>query len=426
LFSISQAFKLDNSFVCVQNSVESGTKKKVITEGMKVGIRPNLRNSAEFFLITDEDQKQTYRISKRVANRIAEKGKVVRRVVRANTRTEKVQEILQQQNVRAWDSSRFRPVVTPQNEAVVRGNKEATPNGVDTSDYQWRKVVTPEFILRTNKAQIKLRRGEMIGMRFVKPAIGGIIVSLDGMYESVTTAEYDRVAAEVPVMKQGSWPTTHVSPDMIALYRERKTRNRVRDRNDREKQERAEIAAKRKQEREERLAKEQAERERVKKDASDNTIIAKEVARAARDEDARQESVKEERRNKGGVTDEELRNAKKSDLKPMGDVLNAQDVDDDEDFGEEVQEPNQRAGVNELVALYQNIAATIASKYSVPKGGLSDKGQKLMIALRAKLAEDRPVLSKTGDASIIKEWKEILKAPETLIGEDPSAQKEHQ
>lgn len=37
-------------------------------------------------------------------------------------------------------------------------------------------------------------------------------------------------------MKQGSWPTTHVSPDMIALYRERKTRNRVRDRNDREKQ----------------------------------------------------------------------------------------------------------------------------------------------------------------------------------------------
>lgn len=168
-------------------TVESGTKKKLITEGMKVGISPNLRNSAEFFLITDEDQKQTYRISKRVANRIAEKGKVVRRVVRANTRTEKVQEILQQQNVRAWDSSRFRPVVTPQNESVVRGNKY--PNGVDTSDYQWRKVVTPEFILRTNKAQIKLRRGEMIGMRFVKPAIGGIIVSLDGMYESVTTTQ---------------------------------------------------------------------------------------------------------------------------------------------------------------------------------------------------------------------------------------------
>lgn len=316
-------------------TVTGGTARAQVKEGTRVGIRPVAR-SKEYYIVTEDAPKKLFKITKQRATKIAGTGKRIKRVIlQGDQPTAKTREILDDAATQKFDSDRFKPLGTVRNEAFGRDGTEAF--GVDTTNYQWRVVREPEYLIQTNKRPIKLRRGDKIGMRFGRPSQGGKIVDLNGLYETVTTAEYDRIASDLPVMPKGRWPQTVVTPEMIKEYQLNKERQRVRERNEREKEERAQQAAVRNADREAKQQKEEEERQRRALEAKEHGEIVKQIDEAAKAETAKAEQVKEERRAKAGLQDEDLRNAKASKMQPLEHALEEEDVDDDEDFGEDLE-----------------------------------------------------------------------------------------
>ena len=316
-------------------TVTGGTARAQVKEGTRVGIRPVAR-SKDYYIVTEDAPKKLFKITKQRATKIAGTGKRIKRVIlQGDQPTAKTKEILDDAATQKFDADRFKPLGTVRNEAFGRDGTEAF--GVDTTNYQWRVVRDPEYLIQTNKRPIKLRRGDKIGMRFGRPSQGGKIVDLNGMYETVTTAEYDRIASDLPVMPKGRWPQTVVTPEMIKEYQLNKERQRVRERNEREKEERAQQAAVRNAEREAKQQKEEEERQRRALEAKEHGEIVKQIDEAAKAETAKAEQLKEERRAKAGLQDEDLRNAKASKMQPLEHALEEEDVDDDEDFGEDLE-----------------------------------------------------------------------------------------
>ena len=316
-------------------TVTGGTARAQVKEGMRVGIRPVAR-SKDYYIVTEDAPKKLFKITKQRATKIAGTGKRIKRVIlQGDQPTAKTREILDDAATQKFDADRFKPLGTVRNEAFGRDGTEAF--GVDTTNYQWRIVRDPEYLIQTNKRPIKLRRGDKIGVRFGRPSQGGKVVDLNGMYETVTTAEYDRIASDLPVMPKGRWPQTVVTPEMIKEYQLNKERQRVRERNEREKEERAQIAAVRNADREVKQQREEEAKQRRILDAKENGEIAKQIAEVARIETTKAEQLKEERRAKAGLQDEDLRNAKAGKMKPLEHALDEEDVGDDEDFGEDLE-----------------------------------------------------------------------------------------
>ena len=414
-------------------TVTGGTARAQVKEGMRVGIRPVAR-SKDYYIVTEDAPKKLFKITKQRATKIASVGKRIKRVIlQGDQPTAKTREILDDAATQKFDADRFKPLGTVRNEAFGRDGTEAF--GVDTTNYQWRIVRDPEYLIQTNKRPIKLRRGDKIGVRFGRPSQGGKVVDLNGMYETVTTAEYDRIASDLPVMPKGRWPQTVVTPEMIKEYQLNKERQRVRERNEREKEERAQIAAVRNADREVKQQREEEAKQRRILDAKENGEIAKQIAEVARIETTKAEQLKEERRAKAGLQDEDLRNAKAGKMKPLEHALDEEDVDDDEDFGEELegdvtrqsdtkkaeraQENNVEGAKVDARKRAEDISLRMAEALkSVLETAGDDK--EAVAAARAEYKEDAKVL-KAADTTDEDKDAIVAKWEAKANGEDPDA-----
>lgn len=416
------------------------TARVQVKEGMRVGIRPVAR-SKDYYIVTEDAPKKLFKINRQRATKIAANGKRIKRVIlQGDQPTEKTREILEDAATQKFDAPRFKPLGTVRNEAFGRSTDEAF--GVDTKNYQWRVVRDPEYLVQTNKRPIKLRRGDKIGMRFGRPSQGGKLVDLNGMYETISTAEYDRIASDLPVMPKGRWPQTIVTPEMIKEYQLNKERQRVRERNDKEKEQRAQDAAERNAAREAKQKREEEQKQRRILDAKENNEIVQQVAEVARQETAKVEQTKEERRAKAGLKDEDLRSVKAGKMKPLEESLDEEEVDDDADFGDDIEgevtrtsetEKEERAADNSTEKLKvaarkkaEENSLRMADAYKAAREAAADDADELA-ALKDEFNADGRTLkaADTSDedkAAIIAKWEaKTSEESEPEEEEDPEA-----
>lgn len=423
------------------------TARVQVKEGMRVGIRPVAR-SKDYYIVTEDAPKKLFKITKQRATKIASTGKHIKRVIlQGDQPTEKTREVLEDAATQKFDAARFKPLGTVRNEAFGRSTDEAF--GVDTKNYQWRVVRDPEYIVQTNKRPIKLRRGDKVGMRFGRPSQGGKLVDLNGMYETISTAEYDRLASDLPVMPKGRWPQTVITPEMIKEYQLNKERQRVRERNDKEKEQRAQEAAERSAIREAKQKRDDEIKQRRILDAKENNEIVQQVAEVARQETAKVEQTKEERRAKAGLKDEDLRTVKAGKMKPLEESLDEEEVDDDADFGDDIEgevtrtsetEKEERAADNSTEKLKvaarkkaEENSLRMADAYKAARDAANEDEDELA-SLKEEFNADTRTLKAAGTsdedkAAIIAKWEAKTseeEEPEEEEEEDPAGGEEEE
>lgn len=328
-----------NAFSCT-----AGTRRLEVTNGLIIGIRPVAR-SDQYYLVTRDKQNVLFKVTARRASQITKTSRAVRVVKATPDLTPDAAKVFDADIANKYDADRFRPSVAPRNE--VFGRDVSNPAGVETKNYQWRKVLDQKLEIDTNKAnrKVTLPRNAAFGIRFVSPSQGGKLCTLDGVYESIPTATFDSLVAQTKLIPVGNRPDTVISPERVQEYRMGLQRDRIRERNAREKEERAQDAASRNQVKDaERVQKEREQKMRVV-DGKENTEIAKQVAEAARQEEKRLQEKVEQRKREAGLTDSKLRDLKAGKGKSLHDAMKEEEFDDDGEDIPDIEQPKKEKSV---------------------------------------------------------------------------------
>ena len=318
-------------------NLKAGVNKIEVKEKMVIGLTA-IRNSKDMWLRDYRAPNIAYRITQQRASRIVKNSKLVR-VPQANDRTEQAAKIIEQTQVRKFDADRYVPVERPANELTSRGGKPAT--GVITARCQWR-ILMADTEVQTNKETrvLKFKKRQVIGMRFTSPSKGGLLVTMEGVYEPLSTEVYDGIVQASKVLPKDKWFTQVIPVETVAEYRRQHDLQRIKERNAVEKQERQEDAVHREQIREAKQG-EQEQEHQVVKDGKEYSEIAKEVAEGAKVAEA---TAKEKRQKllaeQAAALDQNLRSMKAGKMDPSANNISVEHVDD-VDAGDDVESEEQ-------------------------------------------------------------------------------------
>ena len=318
-------------------NLKAGVNKIEVKEKMVIGLTA-IRNSKDMWLRDYRAPNIAYRITQQRARRIVKNSGLVR-VPQANDRTEQAAKVIEQTQVRKFDADRYVPVERPANELTSRGGKPAT--GVITARCQWR-ILMADTEVQTNKETrvLKFKKRQVIGMRFTSPSKGGLLVTMEGVYEPLSTEVYDGIVQASKVLPKDKWFTQVIPVETVAEYRRQHDLQRVKERNAVEKQERQEDAVHREQIREAKHGEREQEHQ-VVKDGKEYSEIAKEVAEGAKVAEA---TAKEKRQKllaeQAAALDQNLRSMKAGKMDPSANNISVEHVDD-VDAGDDVESEEQ-------------------------------------------------------------------------------------
>ena len=195
--------------------VSQRTHKRMIREGDIFGILP-LRNGGRYTLIFPDMPHVDFPLDKATglflmerASKLRKVPDVVNREGTGRTKTAGAKTMERQLNRSQFDAARFSPRRVP-SESVY---------GVNFDNYQWRMVASPEYPVKTSKGMTKLYKNDMIGVRFMRPGKGGIVINSEGMFLKVDDAQYDLIVHDTNILPFNDWPKGVLTAEDVKAYR---------------------------------------------------------------------------------------------------------------------------------------------------------------------------------------------------------------
>lgn len=172
---------------------------------------------------------------------------------------------------------RFRVFDAPYFKAARHVNNEMQ-EGINFANYQWRRHTEqkPLILKKTGKLYHTVYKGDIFGVRYIKPAVGGIFVDQMGHRFTVDSDTWESMLNSSTVLPKNRWPEGNLSPDQVkaalteakqALRNERRGIKEVMRLS--EKKRKAEEAKKAEEKRKEIAAKRREERDRAKQAAEE-------------------------------------------------------------------------------------------------------------------------------------------------------------
>lgn len=99
---------------------------------------------------------------------------------------------------RKWDAPYFKP--------ARELNADEARKGVSFANYQWRTIKEPLKIKKSAAVTFMFQRKHVIGVRFIRPSIGGIVIDREGRRFSVTEKQWDEMLSSTAVLPKNKWP----------------------------------------------------------------------------------------------------------------------------------------------------------------------------------------------------------------------------
>lgn len=190
------------------------TGRVVLRDGDKFGL--NAMRGGRYRVVLPESYRSEFRIEGEEADKLISKSKKsampkIQSVEKV--RSLKLEEHTQSKDFRKWDSDYFK--------AARAVNGEAR-DGVDFSNYQWRKINSGEIleIVSTKNRRLKLPQRTIIGVRFIKPAVGGILIDLDGHRLSLPSSKWEEMLTKTTVMPKNKWPEGKFTKEQMVNARD--------------------------------------------------------------------------------------------------------------------------------------------------------------------------------------------------------------
>lgn len=164
------------------------------------GIRPV--RYGNFYVVFPDLYHVNFTVSSKEANKLFEHGTKIKRPDIQNKLASGGKRVVNKVETasehRAWDAVYFRAARIVRNE-----DKE----GIEYANYQWRRVGDPDGIQLKKGGRIrKYKKGDIIGMRFIKPTAGGVLIDQQFNRFAVTKDIYDQLLAASSVLPKNKWP----------------------------------------------------------------------------------------------------------------------------------------------------------------------------------------------------------------------------
>lgn len=180
------------------------THKRIISTNDIYGFRQT-RNGT-YYVILPEMYHVDFVVDKATANRLVNNSDPIKRPKIQNLTDSNTGKIIRNAAIdiaasnspnRQWDSPRYK---------AQRVINESSGN-IDYANYQWRKITSAEgFRLKKGDRQAHYKRNDIVGMRFIKPATGGIVIDQEFNRFVLTTEDYDQMVHASVVLPKTRWP----------------------------------------------------------------------------------------------------------------------------------------------------------------------------------------------------------------------------
>ena len=241
----------------------SNKKAPRVERGAVFGIKPIRGN--KFYLIFPDTYNYAHTIDERDLNYLEERSKKKRRMPPIQDKRSGGRQRAIRINVPKsvdYMAQRFKP----QNKV-----KQESKNGVDFSNYQWRKLKDTRFKYnKTSKKGFDIPKGTKFGLRFMKQARGGVVVFDDGSFWNIPSDTYDSLVEASTILPRVSWLKGKVTLEEIAQEQQRKVSSA-------KAKQREQAKALREKQREEKRQAIEKEKERLRKEREEEKRRIREV-----------------------------------------------------------------------------------------------------------------------------------------------------
>lgn len=201
-------------------NVNVRTHKRIISENDMYGFRQT-RNGT-YYVILPEMYHVDFVVDKNTANRLVNNSDPIKRPKIQNLADADTGKIIRKAAIdiaaanspnRQWDSARYKA-----NRVVNESNGK-----IDYANYQWRKITQPEgFKLKKADKSVHYKRNDIVGMRFIKPATGGIIIDQDFNRFVLSTENFDTIVHGSVVLPKTRWPEGGFTKDQLEAAQQEK------------------------------------------------------------------------------------------------------------------------------------------------------------------------------------------------------------
>lgn len=200
------------------------TKKKLshkshieqLTKGDQYGLRH--KRGSGYYLILPHMYHVNFILSEREGAALLKRSKIKRKSPKLEKLTtskgKRIRIDSKKENFHVWDHPRFRP---------QKSVKQEAKTGIKFSNYQWIKLTDNNFkVFKANGKAVLAAwvKGQVLGVRFIKPAVGGIVVTAEGSRHSITAAQYDDLFTKSKLLPKSRWPEGGISAKDIAANAE--------------------------------------------------------------------------------------------------------------------------------------------------------------------------------------------------------------
>ena len=235
---------------------------RTIAQNDVYGIRA--ARSGNFYVVLPDLYHVNFAITQKEANKLLENSKKVKRPAIKNLSGQDgkiIRVVNKQSDNRAWDAAYFK---------AARAINAEAKEGVNFANYQWRRVGDPSgFTVKKSDKKVHYKRGDVFGIRFIKPATGGVLIDQNFNRFAINLDTYDIILSMTTVLPKNKWPEGGFTrADMENSVEEERLREKEKKARQRQLIREREAVVKRKQ-LQELSEKKAAERQRRKQEAED-------------------------------------------------------------------------------------------------------------------------------------------------------------
>jgi hypothetical protein len=193
------------------------THKRTIEKNSLFGLR--YTRNGTIYVILPEMYHVDFVVDRTTANKLLNKSDIVKRPTIKNLTDNNTGKIIRRAAAeiaaelspnRVWDSPRYKAARNITNESVI-----------DYSNYQWRKISAVDgFKLAKADRKMHYKHNDIIGMRFIKPATGGVLIDKNFNRFVLNTEAYDRIVSGSKVLPKSKWPEGKFSKEEAEIARQ--------------------------------------------------------------------------------------------------------------------------------------------------------------------------------------------------------------
>lgn len=207
MFSLSAKFEELGNFDWytyegrTKRTLHSNSTQTNLTNGDVFGIRLT-RGGQRYYLIFPDKYHLNFIVEADEMDKILQRSSKTRKPkiqdAKADGRIRAPRVNQPESGMRRWDAPYFK---------AARSITGEAKEGIDFSNYQWRKLITGTLKLgKTLKIKHTVQRNDVFGVRFIKPATGGKYVDKMGRIFALSKEEYDQMLAQSEVLPKNRWP----------------------------------------------------------------------------------------------------------------------------------------------------------------------------------------------------------------------------